>query len=347
MATSFPATTSSSSTVVAKIPTTTTTRRHFYHHSPPKLSFPVSPKPKLRLFSSKPLPSRMVVVKSQLNKVAVEGSNNAPATPEAKSGIVKETKIDEPTKGSSATELSEESISEFINQVSDLVKLVDSRDIVELKLKQLDCEILIRKKLAVEPTQSPPPYAMMHSPPPMATPTSHAPPPASVPALPAPKSAAPAATPAKSSIPPILSPMAVQKGQVLCIIEAMKLMNEIQAEQAGTVVEVIAEDAKPVSKDSGDLNCETFSPSIRDSAVEMPCHVAQAFPLGYLGSTSIFSVLRQVHGRVNYSCIHNGLLSLKFIVRQEAGCYLFSSPLFTRLRMSIVQLIAYNHNISS
>ncbi|XP_074316098.1 biotin carboxyl carrier protein of acetyl-CoA carboxylase, chloroplastic-like [Silene latifolia] len=268
MAASFPATTSSSSTVVAKI---STTRRHFYHHSPPKLSFPVSPKPKLRLFSSKPLPSRMVAVKSQLNKVAVEGSNNAPATSEAKSGLpVKETKIDEPTKGSSATELSEESISDFINQVSDLVKLVDCRDIVELQLKQHDCEILIRKKLAIEPTQSPPPYAMMQSPPPMASPTSHAPPPASVPALPAPKPAAPAATSAKSSVPPTLSPMAgtfyrcpgpgeppfvkvgdkVQKGQVLCIIEAMKLMNEIQAEQAGTIVEVIAEDAKPVSKDS-------------------------------------------------------------------------------------------------
>lgn len=76
----------------------------------------------------------------------------------------------------------------------------------------------------------------------------------------------------------------VQKGQVICIVEAMKLMNEIevvlnllfipakrvawpsflvfpdcfivsdcgalQADQSGTIVEIIAEDGKPVSVDS-------------------------------------------------------------------------------------------------
>ena len=34
---------------------------------------------------------------------------------------------------------------------------------------------------------------------------------------------------------------AVQKGQVLCIVEAMKLMNEIEAEVAGTIVEILVE----------------------------------------------------------------------------------------------------------
>jgi acetyl-CoA carboxylase biotin carboxyl carrier protein len=38
----------------------------------------------------------------------------------------------------------------------------------------------------------------------------------------------------------------VKKGQTLCIIEAMKLMNEIEAELAGTVVEVLAENGKSV-----------------------------------------------------------------------------------------------------
>ncbi len=38
----------------------------------------------------------------------------------------------------------------------------------------------------------------------------------------------------------------VQPGQVLCIIEAMKLMNEIEAEVAGVVVEVVPENAQPV-----------------------------------------------------------------------------------------------------
>ena len=38
----------------------------------------------------------------------------------------------------------------------------------------------------------------------------------------------------------------VSKGQVVCIVEAMKLMNEIESEVSGTIVRVAAEDAKPV-----------------------------------------------------------------------------------------------------
>ncbi|KAL9242987.1 hypothetical protein vseg_016932 [Gypsophila vaccaria] len=262
MSTTLSATTSSSAAANIVVPETPTAKRCHLSHQ--RLFFPVSPTPKLRISLSKPLSSR-VVVKAQLDKAAVEGSNNAPAKPELP---VQETKIDE---GSSTGLASEESISEFISQVADLVKLVDSRDIMELKLKQLDCEILIRKKEAVAPAQSPAPYGMMQPYPPMTPPASSAPPPPSpVRALPAPAAAAPAAKPAKSSVPPVLSPMAgtfyrcpgpgeppfvkvgdkVQKGQVLCIIEAMKLMNEIQAEQAGTIVEIIAEDGKPVSRDS-------------------------------------------------------------------------------------------------
>jgi acetyl-CoA carboxylase biotin carboxyl carrier protein len=38
----------------------------------------------------------------------------------------------------------------------------------------------------------------------------------------------------------------VKKGQVLCIVEAMKLMNEIEAEAAGAVAEVLVENGQPV-----------------------------------------------------------------------------------------------------
>jgi len=38
----------------------------------------------------------------------------------------------------------------------------------------------------------------------------------------------------------------VDKGQVLCIVEAMKLMNEIEADAAGTVVAILVEDNQPV-----------------------------------------------------------------------------------------------------
>jgi acetyl-CoA carboxylase biotin carboxyl carrier protein len=39
---------------------------------------------------------------------------------------------------------------------------------------------------------------------------------------------------------------AVEKGQTLCIIEAMKLMNEIEADVSGTVVEVFPQNGQPV-----------------------------------------------------------------------------------------------------
>jgi acetyl-CoA carboxylase biotin carboxyl carrier protein len=38
----------------------------------------------------------------------------------------------------------------------------------------------------------------------------------------------------------------VKKGQTLCIIEAMKLMNEIEADVEGTIVEIFVDNAKPV-----------------------------------------------------------------------------------------------------
>ncbi|KAA3597902.1 MAG: acetyl-CoA carboxylase biotin carboxyl carrier protein [Calditrichaeota bacterium] len=38
----------------------------------------------------------------------------------------------------------------------------------------------------------------------------------------------------------------ISKGQVLCIIEAMKLMNEIESEISGTLVEINAKNAQPV-----------------------------------------------------------------------------------------------------
>lgn len=38
----------------------------------------------------------------------------------------------------------------------------------------------------------------------------------------------------------------VRSGQAVCIVEAMKLMNEIEAELSGTIVEVYAQNGKPV-----------------------------------------------------------------------------------------------------
>jgi acetyl-CoA carboxylase biotin carboxyl carrier protein len=52
---------------------------------------------------------------------------------------------------------------------------------------------------------------------------------------------------ASPEAPPIVeegSP--VRKGQALCIIEAMKMMNEVEAEASGVVVKILCENAQPV-----------------------------------------------------------------------------------------------------
>ncbi|XP_009759359.1 biotin carboxyl carrier protein of acetyl-CoA carboxylase 1, chloroplastic [Nicotiana sylvestris] len=276
MTTSFGTTAASVSPAVfpAKNAPKSLTLLPFCHHrrynlSRPKLSLRFATAPKLQ-FSCKGLQTsrnHSAVVRAQLNEVAVGGSSNDAATP-----ITQSEEVKSPSETSSATPVSEESISNFISQVSSLVKLVDSRDVVELHLKQLDCEILIRKKEALP---QPPPPAPAHTP---LLQSYHVPSVQSSPP-PAPASAAPpvqipapspaAAKPSDSSVPPLKCPMAgtfyrspgpgeppfvkvgdkVQKGQVLCIIEAMKLMNEIEADQSGTIIDVLAEDGKPVSVD--------------------------------------------------------------------------------------------------
>lgn len=253
---------------------------HYNTHRLSTQSFRLSQKPKLRFLAKGLQPTRngTYLVKAQLNEVAVDGSSNAAASTLAKSEVpLQEAKDAKPSNEPSPPSLAtEESISEFISQVSSLVKLVDSRDIVELQLKQLDCELLIRKKEALPLPPSHSPVVMMHSP---------SPPPVMPAATPAASAAAPAAASnpspsaispsppsksVKSSLPPLKCPMAgtfyrspapgepsfvkvgdkVQKGQVVCIIEAMKLMNEIEADQTGTIVEILAEDGKPVSVDT-------------------------------------------------------------------------------------------------
>ncbi|KAL8523850.1 hypothetical protein ACS0TY_013714 [Phlomoides rotata] len=197
---------------------------------------------------------------AQLNEVAIEKKSNANPALEAAVFMKSENHHEVPDASS---------ISTFMAQVRDLVKLVDSRDIVELQLKQMDCELLIRKKEALpQPSVQAPVY---YSPPPSQYPPASAPAPvASAPLAPASAPAPSAPAKPKSSHPPFKCPMAgnfyrssapgappfvkvgdkVQKGQVLCIIEAMKLMNEIEADHSGTVLEILAEDGKPVSVDT-------------------------------------------------------------------------------------------------
>ena len=91
-------------------------------------------------------------------------------------------------------------------------RLVDSRDITELKLKQMDCELIIRKKEAFAPAPSAAPVVVMQPPQqpmfppqpaisPQPTPAA-APPSAPTPAPPSPSKGS------TSSLPPLKCPMA-------------------------------------------------------------------------------------------------------------------------------------------
>lgn len=187
---------------------------------------------------------------------------------------VKNKDVDIVDKSTEQEPVPDSTISAFMSEVSSLIEFVDSKDITELHLKKGDCEFTIKKKsafpqslVAAAPTlipypqtMLPPQFSVPHDPPAPANPVVAAP----APALPPPSTAG-----SKSSIPPLKCPMAgtfyrcpapgeppfvkvgdkVQKGQVVCIIEAMKLMNEIEADKSGTVVEILVEDTKPVSFD--------------------------------------------------------------------------------------------------
>lgn len=52
--------------------------------------------------------------------------------------------------------------------------------------------------------------------------------------------------PAPGAEPYVKEGDVIQKGAVVCIVEAMKLMNEIESEVAGRIVRVVAENGKPV-----------------------------------------------------------------------------------------------------
>jgi len=145
-------------------------------------------------------------------------------------------------------------------EIKDLVRFVARADIDEFELETESFRLRVARRTAVP------------------APAASAPAPAVPAAAPAPAAATPATAPAAPEAPPeggtgahdglyeqkspivgtfyrAPSPGAppfvevgqhVSAGQVLCIIEAMKLMNEIESEVSGTIVEILPENAQPV-----------------------------------------------------------------------------------------------------
>ncbi len=138
-----------------------------------------------------------------------------------------------------------------IKEIRTLIDLMKKNGLAVFKMEREDFKITLKTAEAGQIVQ------VAHSAPVSATPQAPAP------ASPAPATAA--STPA-SDLREITSPMVgtfysspspesesfVTEGQsitadsVVCIIEAMKVMNEIKSEIGGTVVEVCAENGKPV-----------------------------------------------------------------------------------------------------
>lgn len=149
-----------------------------------------------------------------------------------------------------------------IKQIQELVKLINKTNIGEITIEEEGVKITVKQKK--DPVQH-----IVAS----AQPQTYAPQPAAAPA-PAPAAAAPAAAkpaeaPKADNLLTIKSPMIgtfyrqsgpgkpifvnvgdeVEEGKVVCIIEAMKLFNEIESEVKGKIVKVLVEDASPVEYD--------------------------------------------------------------------------------------------------
>jgi acetyl-CoA carboxylase biotin carboxyl carrier protein len=145
-----------------------------------------------------------------------------------------------------------------LRKIKTLIDLVSESNVAELEITEAEGTVRIVKSLPVGNQSS----AQVHY---MAAPAPQAIAPAAAPTIAAPAEVAPAA-PAISSNHILKSPMvgtfyassgpdakpyasvgdAVKQGQTVCIIEAMKIMNEIEADKSGTIVKVLAQSAQGV-----------------------------------------------------------------------------------------------------
>ena len=150
-----------------------------------------------------------------------------------------------------------------LKELKEILQILEEKEIAEFELEEEGMKLRIRKAAAVSSNHA-------AGPAPAAPFVSLVPHPAA-PAAAAPPNAAPASAhapsaPEASDLVVVRSPMVgtffrapdpnsppfvntgdrVKVGQVLCIIEAMKLMNEIEAEVAGEIAKVHHENGQPV-----------------------------------------------------------------------------------------------------
>jgi acetyl-CoA carboxylase biotin carboxyl carrier protein len=153
-----------------------------------------------------------------------------------------------------------------IADLKEILRILEEQDITEFELEQDGVKLRVRRPLPIPPTSAPAQVATL-DPQPASAP---APVPAGTLAVapsnpsaasPSPVVEAPASdefvvkspivgtfyrAPDPNASPFVSAGDRVKVGQVLCIIEAMKLMNEIEAEVAGEVLKVHPENGQPV-----------------------------------------------------------------------------------------------------
>lgn len=147
-----------------------------------------------------------------------------------------------------------------IEEIRELIQTVVSTGVAELEVQRGENRVWIKRTGGALTQEivvgAAGPEAATHVPPPAVTM------PAAAPATPPPGSpdlADPSLTPVKSPIvgtfyessapgaePFVKEGDVIRPGKVLCIIESMKLMNEIEAEIAGTIVRRLVENGQPV-----------------------------------------------------------------------------------------------------
>jgi acetyl-CoA carboxylase biotin carboxyl carrier protein len=151
-------------------------------------------------------------------------------------------------------------------QIQELIKMINKSNIGEVSIEEKGFKLTIKQKeepvqqIITAPVSAQPMAAMA------AAPAAAAPAPV---AAAAPEKAARPAEPPAGNTVTIKSPMIgtfyrsaspdkpsfvnvgdeVELGKVVCIIEAMKLFNEIESEVKGRIIKVLAEDASPVEYD--------------------------------------------------------------------------------------------------
>lgn len=141
-----------------------------------------------------------------------------------------------------------------LTELRELLTTLNQTDISELTLKGDDFELVVRRGTRIEAAPAAAIVAAM-PPTPVVLP--------SEPVKPEPPAAAPKSdrklvdvvspivgtfyrSPAPDEPPFVDIGSRIQKGQVVCIIEAMKVMNEIEAEVSGEIVEVLVQNGQPV-----------------------------------------------------------------------------------------------------